>query len=96
MPPFGRAILILVDSKMDIEARRAASNIVYLSPKIDNVKILGPAHNDIAIVNKKHIYKILILTPKNFNIQKYVSSILSRIKQSSKINIKIDVDPYRT
>ena len=95
-PPFTRAVLILVSSKIDIEARKYASKIVHLCPKLDKVKILGPAHNDIAIINRKHIYKILLLAPKNFNIQKYLSTTLSHIQISPKVNIKIDVDPYRT
>lgn len=96
MPPFTKSALILVDSKIDIEARKTATKIVNLAPKIENIKVLGPAHNDIAIINKKHIYKIFLIAPKTFNIQKYIANIFIKIPSSSKVNIKIDIDPYKT
>jgi primosomal protein N' (replication factor Y) len=96
LPPFAKSALILVSCKIDLDARKYANQIVYLSKGIDNIKILGPAHNDIAIINKKHIYKIFIITPKTFNIQTYLANILSRIKTPSRVTIKCDIDPYRT
>jgi primosomal protein N' (replication factor Y) len=71
-PPFTRAVLILVSSKIDIEARKYASKIVHLCPKLDKVKILGPAHNDIAIINRKHIYKILLIARLSVKLLQYI------------------------
>lgn len=93
MPPFGKMASIIVTGKNVDKLENFAKHIVRRAPKT-SAKILGPAEAVIFKVSNRYRYKILILTKKGFNIQKYLSTWLDEIKVPSEFHMKIDIDPY--
>ena len=95
LPPFSKSCLIKIDAQTDLDSRKMAINIIRSAPKVDCVRIYGPTTNDTAIINRKHQYKILFVTPKNFNIQQYMSDIIAHTDTPQHIKVKLDIDPYK-
>ena len=93
MPPFSRIVQILLTSKKAEKALLLGKNIVNLAPRSSLIKILGPAEATLSKISGKFRYRILVITAKNFNIQKYMKAWLEPIKIPASCSLKIDFDP---
>jgi len=93
LPPFYRLISLIISGKNEHVIMKSAIDIKSQLPKINEVNILGPVYAPIAKMRKKYRCRILIRSPKNLFIQKYLSQSLNKIKMSSGIKLEVDVDP---
>lgn len=93
VPPFAKMASITLTGKDKDKTYSTASNITKSAPKSD-ARILGPAEALIFKLSGKYRYRILVLTDKKFNIQKYLKFWLSSTRILSSIHLKIDIDPY--
>lgn len=96
MPPFSRIAVIVLKAKNEELILNFAKKFIQIAPTIAqkvNVSILGPAKAPIYKLSGKYRYKILIITEKSFQLQKYLSLWKSLIKIPSSINLAIDIDP---
>lgn len=94
MPPFTRFAAIIISGLEDQSTKIYAKTIRQQMINYKNIEILGPAQAPIAMLANKYRYRILIKANKNINIQSYLKNILNKIhRQTSKINVQIDIDP---
>ena len=93
LPPFYRLISLIISGKNEHVIMKSAIDIKSQLPKIKEVNILGPVLAPIAKMRKKYRCRILIRSPRNLFIQKYLSQSLNKIKMSSGIKLEVDVDP---
>ena len=93
LPPFCRFIAIIISSPNKNQSFLAASEIKKRLVKIENIEILGPVESPIIKLNKKYRARLLIKSKKQNMVQKNIDKVLKNLKISSKIKLKVDVDP---
>jgi len=94
MPPYARLAAIIITGKNERQVMQAAKAIVAAAPLEDSVRVMGPVPAPIYMLRGNYRYRILVRTPRNINIQKWLRSLLSCVKTPSTVRIKVDVDPY--
>ena len=97
MPPYARLASIIISSKDPLiveqwvkEFRRYAPQATGASEPVD---ILGPVQAPLAVLRRYHRWRILVRSPKNFPIQKYIRDWKAAIVIPSSIKFQIDIDP---
>ena len=93
MPPFTKMAAINITGKYPEKTLSIANYIARKAPS-SSAKILGPAEALIFKLSGRYRYRLLVITEKNFNIQKYLSLWLDSCKIPSSFQVKIDIDPY--
>ena len=93
MPPFGKMAAITIAGKNPEKTLQYAKHFVSIAPK-SSARILGPAEAIMLKVSNQYRYKILIITDKKFNLQKYLKLWIEHAKPTISYNIKIDIDPH--
>ena len=94
LPPFNRAVKILISSTNKIAAQKYAAELVFKHPHHPKIKLFGPVDARIAQINKENRIKMLLIAEKDLSIKDYLEKWLNSVKKPSKVRIKIDVDPY--
>lgn len=92
MPPFSKIAQILLTGKNANNVLWMAKKLAYTAPRSE-ATILGPVEALMSKLSGKYRYRMLVIAPKNFNIQKYIKVWLSGVKIPSSCQIKIDIDP---
>lgn len=93
MPPFGRLAALIISGEDETKLNYFCRNIAQISPRYDDIRILGPAPAPLAFLRGKHRRRFLIKTGKAINIQKFLSEWLAAVKVPSNMQLKIDIDP---
>jgi len=94
MPPFSKVALVMIMATKSDKAHGFAKELLYLAPKVNDLKIWGPAPASLTKLKGKYRYNLLVICSKNIALQQYLSSWISKIKVPWQINLKIDIDPY--
>jgi primosomal protein N' (replication factor Y) len=94
LPPFSKAIKILISSSCKVNAEKYASELRFKHSSQDKVKLFGPIDARISQINKEHRIKMLLIAEKDVNIKDHIERWLESIKKPSKVRVKIDIDPY--
>lgn len=95
LPPFSRAVKILISSHNKTHAEKYANQLRFIVPcENKQIRLLGPVDARIAQINKEHRIRMLLLAEKSFDINSYITNWLKSVKKPSNTKIKIDVDPY--
>lgn len=81
-----------INSFLQYSEKKNANKTTNLEEK-NYIEILGPVISQIAIVNSKIRWRVLIKCNKNCNIQYFLKHFLNNFKKSNSVQIQIDVDP---
>jgi primosomal protein N' (replication factor Y) len=93
-PPFGRLAAIVVSGGDRHETESFARKIAASAPLDDNVRVLGPAEAPLAVVRGRHRQRLLIKSPKGFDLSGYVRAWLSHApKTRGTLKLEVDIDP---
>jgi primosomal protein N' (replication factor Y) (superfamily II helicase) len=91
-PPFGRLASLLVSAGERPAAESYARRLAGAAPRVNNeVRVLGPAEAPLAVVRGRHRFRLLVKSPRAFDLSGYLREWLARAPQR-KGNIKLDVD----
>ena len=94
LPPYSRLVSIIVSGTEKREAEVHAREMKFCAPKSEDVQILGPAEAPMALVRGRFRYRLLIHTPRAFDVQGWLRAWLSVApKEKGSIRVQIDVDP---
>jgi primosomal protein N' (replication factor Y) len=93
-PPFGRLASLLI-SGADRHATEAhARRIAAVSPVHDQVRVLGPAEAPLAVVRGRHRFRLLVKSPRSFDLSAYLREWLAVApKAKGTLKLEVDVDP---
>ncbi len=89
MPPFSRISNIVLSSDKKGFVCGVASNIVS-ELRDSRLRVIGPLPANIVLQKKKFIYKVIIISPKSFDIQSHICSSHFISKYQSMITIDVD------
>jgi primosomal protein N' (replication factor Y) (superfamily II helicase) len=98
-PPFGRLASLVVSGEDRHETEGYARSLARSAPKVegalgDEVRVLGPAEAPLALVRGRHRLRLLVKSPRAFDLSAYLRDWLaSGPKRKGSIKLEIDVDP---
>jgi len=93
-PPFGRLASLVISANERHAAESYGRTLVAHVPKDEQVRVLGPAEAPIAVVRGRHRFRLLVKSPRGFDLSAYLRDWLSRApKPRGNVQLAVDVDP---
>jgi primosomal protein N' (replication factor Y) len=93
-PPFGRLASLVISANDRHAAESYGRALVAQAPKNDAVRILGPAEAPIAVVRGRHRFRLLVKSPRAFDLSAYLRGWLAKApKPRGNVRLEVDVDP---
>ena len=91
-PPFGRLASLVITANERHAAEAYGRALVAHAPRDDAVRVLGPAEAPIAVVRGRHRFRLLVKSPRAFDLSAYLREWLGRARRSRKGNVRLEVD----
>jgi primosomal protein N' (replication factor Y) (superfamily II helicase) len=93
-PPFGRLASLVITANDRHTAESYARSLAQAAPRDENVRVLGPAEAPIAVVRGRHRFRLLVKSPRGFDLSVYLRQWLSAApKLRGNVRLEVDVDP---
>jgi primosomal protein N' (replication factor Y) len=93
-PPFGRLAALIVSGGDKHETEAFARKLAAASPMNENVRVLGPAEAPLAVVRGRFRYRLLVKSPRNFDLSGYMRGWLANApKTRGSLKLEVDIDP---
>lgn len=94
LPPFGRMVGIVVSAKDGPTAESHARKLAACAPISDDVRLLGPAEAPLSMIRGRHRWRLLVSSPRNFELSHYVREWLEGAPPArGSVRVQVDVDP---
>ena len=93
IPPFGRMIALIVQSRNARRAETVARRLAQHCPDGKH-RLLGPAPAAIARLRGWYRWRLLLISPRHTPLQPVATQMLKNADVSHQVRIKVDVDPY--
>jgi len=93
-PPFGRLASMVISASDRHAAESYGRTLASAAPKDEQVRVFGPAEAPIAVVRGRHRFRLLIKSPRAFDLSAYLREWLSEApKPKGSVKLEVDVDP---
>jgi primosomal protein N' (replication factor Y) len=93
-PPFGRLASLLISGADKHATEAHARRIAAVAPIHDEVRVLGPAEAPLAVVRGRHRFRLLVKSPRNFDLSAYLREWMTAVpKAKGTLKLEVDVDP---
>jgi len=93
-PPFGRLASLVISGADKHATESHARRLAAAAPREDAVRVLGPAEAPLALVRGRHRFRLLVKSPRAFDLSAYLRQWLGDApKRKGNIKLEIDVDP---
>jgi primosomal protein N' (replication factor Y) (superfamily II helicase) len=94
LPPFGRLAGLIISASDKPTAEGYARKLAASAPLHDSVRILGPAEAPLALIRRRHRWRLLAKSPRNFDLSGYLRDWLAGVPQpKGSLRVTVDVDP---
>jgi primosomal protein N' (replication factor Y) len=97
MPPYTRLAAIIVSGKDSHFVEKWIKDFRRYAPQTANkeepIEILGPVQAPLAVLRRYYRWRILVRSPKNFPIQKYIRDWKAAVTIPHSIKFQVDIDP---
>ncbi|MEK9645147.1 MAG: primosomal protein N' [Alphaproteobacteria bacterium] len=94
MPPYGRLAAIVVAGRDADAVDVAAAALGRTAPRLDGVRVLGPAPAPLSVIRGRHRRRLLVQARKDANIQDVLRRWVFSQKPKGGVRITVDIDPY--
>ena len=65
-----------------------------MAPADERVRVLGPAEAPLALVRGRHRFRLLVKSPRGYDLSAYLREWLGRTpKNKGTLKLEVDVDP---
>ncbi|MCC7348283.1 MAG: primosomal protein N' [Variibacter sp.] len=93
-PPFGRLASVVITGPDKHATEAHAKTLAARAPEAEAVRILGPAEAPLALIRGRHRYRLLIKSPRAFDLSAYMRAWLAAApKLGGGIKREVDIDP---
>jgi len=93
-PPFGRLASLVITANERHAAESYARQLASSAPRSEHARVLGPAEAPIAVVRGRHRFRLLVKSPRNFELSAYLREWLAAApKLRGNVKLEVDVDP---
>ncbi|MHB2168481.1 primosomal protein N' [Alsobacter sp. R-9] len=94
LPPFGRLAAVIVSAADRPQAETHARAMARCAEAPPDVLLLGPAEAPLAVIRGRHRFRMLLKTPREFDLQGWLRAWLGRSpKTAGSVRVQVDVDP---
>ncbi|WP_331461925.1 primosomal protein N' [Roseibium limicola] len=94
LPPFGRMAALIISGPDKPSAEGFARALARVAPPDRAVTVLGPAEAALAMVRGRHRYRLLLIAPRQFDLQAYLRHWLDvGPKPNRGLRVQLDIDP---
>jgi primosomal protein N' (replication factor Y) len=94
LPPFGRMVAIIVSAKDGPTAEKHVRRLAAHAPISEDVRLLGPAEAPLSMIRGRHRWRLLVSSPRNFDLSHYVRDWLDGAPPAKgSVRVQVDVDP---
>ncbi len=94
LPPFGRLASLIVSAADMPSAQGHAQRLAASAPEAPEVRVLGPAEAPLAVVRKRHRFRLLLKSRRGFDLSAYIRGWLaSAPKPKGSVRVVVDIDP---
>ncbi|HEY4202466.1 MAG TPA: primosomal protein N' [Devosiaceae bacterium] len=94
LPPFGRLAALIVSANDHDPAFDFARRLLSAAPMAEGLKLFGPADAPLAMIRGRHRVRLLVQSPKDFDLSGYVRFWLTNAERpTGNLRIQIDIDP---
>jgi len=94
LPPFGRLAALIVSADDRAPAENHSRMLARTAEAPSGVHVLGPAEAPLAVIRGRHRFRLLVKTPRDFDLQSYIRHWIARApKVTGNIKVSIDIDP---
>ena len=94
LPPFGRLAAIIVSASERPQAESHARAMARAAEAPPDVLLLGPAEAPLAVIRGRHRLRMLVKTPREFDLQGWLRAWLAACpKATGNVRVQVDVDP---
>jgi primosomal protein N' (replication factor Y) len=93
-PPFGRLASLIVSGPDRPTAEGFARRLAAAAPLTEAVRVLGPAEAPIAVIRRRHRFRLLAKAARSFDLSGWLRGWLSEApKAEGGVRLEVDVDP---
>jgi primosomal protein N' (replication factor Y) len=93
-PPFGRLASLVISANERAVAESYARRLAADAPGSQETRILGPAEAPLALVHGRHRFRLLVRSPRAFDLSAYLRAWLATAaKARGNVKLEVDVDP---
>lgn len=93
-PPFGRLASLIISGGDKHETESFARKLAAAAPLDEDVLVLGPAEAPLAVVRGRHRFRLLVKSPRAFDLSNYLRGWLAHAaKPRGTLKLEVDVDP---
>jgi len=93
-PPFGRLASLIVSGSDKAAAETYARRLAGTAPRVEEVRVLGPATAPLALVRGRHRFRLLAKSPRGFDLSAYLRAWLKAApKRRGSLRLDVDIDP---
>src|SRR6185437_12265409 len=93
-PPFGRLASLVITANERHAAESYERQLASSAPRAEDLRVLGPAEAPIAVVRGRHRFRLLVKSPRNFELSAYLREWLAAApKPRGNVKLEVDVDP---
>jgi primosomal protein N' (replication factor Y) len=93
-PPFGRLASLLVTGADKHATEAFARKLAQAAPLTEDVRVLGPAEAPLAVVRGRHRFRLLVKSPRSFDLSAYLREWLAAAPRAKgNIKLEADIDP---
>ncbi|WP_289035545.1 primosomal protein N' [uncultured Roseibium sp.] len=94
LPPFGRLAALVISGPEKMAAEGYARALVRAAPNEGAVTLLGPAEAALAMVRGRYRFRLLLIAPRQFDLQGYIRHWLANVPKATKgLRVQVDIDP---
>ncbi|MDD5587187.1 MAG: primosomal protein N' [Alphaproteobacteria bacterium] len=94
LPPFSRLACITLSGKNTRQVIEAANAVAAAAPRLDGLRVLGPAPAPFAVLRGRHRHRLLVQARRTANVSAILRAWLTPFKLPRAIRVQVDVDPY--
>jgi primosomal protein N' (replication factor Y) len=93
-PPFGRYAALIISSEQREAAGHYATRLGRAAPRAAHIHVYGPAPAPLAMLRKRHRFRLLVHASRKAPLQAYLRQWLSAYPVPRNVRLQVDVDPY--
>jgi len=94
LPPFGRLAALIVSANEHDEATGFARALLSAAPMAEGLRLFGPADAPVAMVRGRHRVRLLVQSPRDFDLSGYVRFWLTEgPRTKGNLRVQVDIDP---
>src|SRR3569832_1813961 len=94
LPPFGRLAALIVSANEHDEAANFARRLLSAAPMAEGLRLFGPADAPVAMARGRHRVRLLVQSPREFDLSGYVRFWLTSAERvKGNLRVQGDIDP---